>query len=104
MNYLRNVCAHHSRLWNRNIVEQPKLPEPNELVWVEKFELDTHARSRCFLQLCMIKQLLKVIHPNSMWMNRLEQHLNTFPNLEHLGLNLYGMGASDEWTEIWSLV
>lgn len=26
LNYLRNVCAHHGRLWNRNIVEQPRLP------------------------------------------------------------------------------
>ena len=25
LNYLRNVCAHHSRLWNRNIVDQPRL-------------------------------------------------------------------------------
>ena len=102
LNYLRNVCAHHSRLWNRNIVEQPKLPEAEELVWVEAFELDTHARSRCFLQLCMIKQLLKVIHPNSSWASRVEQHLQVFPNLEHLRLNLYGMGAADRWAEIWN--
>ncbi|WP_263081273.1 Abi family protein [Endozoicomonas sp. Mp262] len=27
LNYLRNLCAHHSRLWNRNIIDQPKLPE-----------------------------------------------------------------------------
>lgn len=25
-NYLRNTCAHHCRLWNRNIVDQPRLP------------------------------------------------------------------------------
>ena len=27
LNYLRNVSAHHSRLWNRNVVDQPKLPK-----------------------------------------------------------------------------
>ena len=31
LNYLRNVCAHHSRLWNRNIVDQPRLPGSAEV-------------------------------------------------------------------------
>lgn len=101
LNYLRNVCAHHSRLWNRNIVEQPKLPDANESKWVAHFENDTHARSRCFLQLCMIKHLLKVINPKSSWCSKMEQHLNSFPDLNHLGLNLYGMGAFQCWNEIW---
>jgi abortive infection bacteriophage resistance protein len=26
-NYVRNVCAHHSRLWNRHIAEQPRLTQ-----------------------------------------------------------------------------
>jgi abortive infection bacteriophage resistance protein len=25
LNYTRNVSAHHSRLWNRNLIDQPKL-------------------------------------------------------------------------------
>lgn len=104
LNYLRNVCAHHSRLWNRNIVEQPKLPDTSELAWINVFENDQHARSRCFLQLCMIKHLMGLIHPNSEWSERLEKHLKDFPDLSHLGLNLYGMGASENWEEIWKIV
>jgi abortive infection bacteriophage resistance protein len=30
LSYLRNVCAHHSRLWNRNMSEQPKKPDAGE--------------------------------------------------------------------------
>ncbi|MCK7471419.1 MAG: Abi family protein [Desulfomicrobium escambiense] len=34
LNYLRNVCAHHSRLWNRNIIDQPRLPSAAEVPWI----------------------------------------------------------------------
>lgn len=27
LNYVRNVAAHHSRLWNKNLIDQPKLPK-----------------------------------------------------------------------------
>lgn len=37
LNYRRNVCAHHSRLWNRNIVDQPKLPSMGEVSYSERF-------------------------------------------------------------------
>ncbi|MFA1626343.1 Abi family protein [Rhizobium mongolense] len=35
LNYLRNVSAHHSRLWNRNIIDQPKLPSEKEASFVK---------------------------------------------------------------------
>lgn len=101
LNYLRNVCAHHSRLWNRNITDQPKLPTEKELPWVSVFESNTHAKARCFLLLCIIKHLLKVINPKSTWSTRLEKHLVSFPNLDHLGLNLSGMGAPNNWEVFW---
>ncbi len=104
LNYLRNVCAHHSRLWNRNIVEQPKLPSASDLTWVSVFEDSAHAKSRCFLQLCMIKHLMRVIHPNSGWSERLVEHLKAFPNLAHLDLNLYGMGAPEDWEALWESI
>ncbi|MCO6056804.1 Abi family protein [Pseudomonas sp. MOB-449] len=56
LNYLRNVCAHHSRLWSRNIVDQPTLPSGGP--WIEPFIGDSHALARCYLLLCMTKHLL----------------------------------------------
>lgn len=101
LNYLRNVCAHHSRLWNRNIVDQPKLPAAADLPWVAPFEADTHARARCYLLICMLHHLLQVINPTSSWPQRMKAHLQSFPNLNHLGLNLLGMGAADGWQKNW---
>lgn len=101
LNYLRNVCAHHSRLWNRNIVDQPKLPATVDLPWVAPFEADAHARARCYLLICMLRHLLQVINPTSSWPQRMKTHLQSFPDLDHLGLNLLGMGAADGWQENW---
>lgn len=101
LNYLRNVCAHHSRLWNRNIVDQPRLPTTGEINWVTPFEADPHARARCFLQLCMTRHLLQIAHPQSTWPSRMKAHLQAFPDLAHLGLNLAGMGAPSGWEADW---
>lgn len=105
LNYLRNVCAHHARLWNRNIVEQPKLPAAHEVAWVEGVEQDRHAKARCYLLLLIIRHLLQVINPRSTWSERMKCHLQGFPSLglDHLGLNLRGMGVPDSWENIWQV-
>lgn len=103
LNYLRNVCAHHSRLWNRNIVDQPKLPPFAEMPWVEPFAQSGHALARCFLLLRVLRQLLGVINPKSSWPSRMREHLESFPDLSHLGLNLAGMGAPSAWQTSWEV-
>lgn len=95
LNYLRNVCAHHSRLWNRNIVDQAKLPPKGTIDWLEPFYDNRHSQARPFLQLCMVRHLMAVINPDSSWSSRMTFLLQDFPNLDHLGLNLRGMGVID---------
>ena len=97
LGYLRNVCAHHSRLWNRNMVSQPKLPSNEDVEWVSHFQNYTHGQSRCYMLLVMTRHLIDIINPNSSWKTRVQQHLASFPDLAHLGLNLKGMGAVDGW-------
>lgn len=98
LNYLRNVCAHHSRLWNRNIVDQPKLPPVAEAPSFAAFHGNAHRLARPFLLLCMAHHLMQQINPTSTWGNRLKDLLlNGFPPLEHLGLNLLSMGVDPDW-------
>lgn len=101
LNYLRNVCAHHSRLWNRNIVDQPRLPSATELAWVAPFETNPHARARCFLLLQITRHLLTVVNPRSRWPERMKAHLRAFPDLTQVGLNLAGMGVPGNWEANW---
>lgn len=100
LNYVRNICAHHSRLWNRNIERSPKLPGDNELPWVSSFPANGHARTRCFLQVTMLSHMVKQLNPNSSWNERMKILLLGFPDLEHVGLNLAGMGAPEEWKDL----
>lgn len=97
LNYLRNVCAHHCRLWNRNMVSQPKLPSIEEIGWVKYFQGSVHGQARCYMLLVMANHLVGVINPSSGWKQRMQRHLTTFPDLAHLGLNLKGMGAIEGW-------
>lgn len=101
LNYLRNVCAHHSRLWNRNIVDQARLPPEAEVPWVLPFVTDNHARARCFLLFWMARHLLQVINPTSTWANRVKLHMLSFPDLTAIGLDLNSMGVVPGWETQW---
>ena len=102
LNYLRNVCAHHSRLWNRNIVDAPKLPALGQVSSLDGFIRDGCSvwRTRPFLLLCICQHLMQVINPSSSWGSRLKTHLlSEFPDLSHLGITLQGMGVDDGWEQ-----
>lgn len=100
LNYLRNVCAHHSRLWNRNIVDQPKLPPVEQAPSLSAFHDDVHRRARPFMLLCITQHLMHVINPSSSWGRRLKALLEKdFPDLHHLDLNLEGMGVDHNWQD-----
>ena len=99
LNYLRNVCAHHSRLWNRNVVEKPKLPSADEVSWVAPFIEYDRLRTRPFLLFCMTKHLMDHINPTSTWWTRLTSLMQTeFPDMNNLGLDLNSMGVTEDWT------
>lgn len=98
LNYLRNVCAHHCRLWNSNIIDQPKLPTNDEVVSLIAFKGQDRLIARPFLLLCLIQHLLSKINPSSTWWSKVGTLLNTdFPDLSHLNLDLSSMGVDANW-------
>ena len=100
LNYLRNVCARHSRLWNRNVVEEPKLPAAGTIPALDAFISDAGRRTRPYLLLCICQHLIQVINPTSTWGGRLRSHLlNGFPGLTHIGISLHGMGVDEGWDQ-----
>ena len=101
LNYLRNVCAHHSRLWNRNIVDQPKLPAAEELPWTAPFIGNAHRLARPFLLFCIAQHLLDRINPTSSWGRRFQALLAEFPSQSGLSLEGMGMPAEDWASELW---
>ena len=99
LNYLRNVCAHHSRLWNRNMVDQPRLPQPGTVAALDAFRRSNQAQlvARPFVLLCICQHLMRQINPRSSWGQRATSLLESFPALSHLGLTLQGMGLAAPW-------
>ena len=100
LTYVRNLCAHHSRLWNRNVVEEPKLPAAGTIPALDAFISDAGRRTRPYLLLCICQHLIQVINPTSTWGGRLRSHLlNGFPGLTHIGISLHGMGVDEGWDQ-----
>lgn len=103
LNYLRNLCAHHSRLWNRNMDVQPQLPDYGVLPWCDIFIGKTDLIARAFLPLAITKHFVEVICPDTEWSFRLKEHLNAFPGLKsskEQGVN--DLGSPDEWQAWWN--
>jgi abortive infection bacteriophage resistance protein len=91
-NFIRNVSAHHSRLWNANILELSPCPK----------DWPTMKNTKPFMYFAMMAHLLAVICPNSSWRERLVALLNDFPNTRNGVLTLADLGVCQDW-EQWLL-
>src|SRR5205814_505216 len=68
LNYIRNVCAHHSRLWNRELAIRPSIPDRRHAPeWHVPVTPDNR---RAFAVLTMLRWLLLRIAPQSRWAGR----------------------------------
>lgn len=100
LNFVRNVSAHHSRLWNRSVTEVPKMPA-GERVPLLAHVAASGAQYRLYGALVCIRYLLRSIHADGGWHNRLIEHMQKFPQTPLVGLS--AAGFADGWTmrELW---
>lgn len=95
---LRNLCAHHMRVWNREFGSRPVMPRKAPADWPRVPEaipsgahLDVtqtiNPQRRLYLQLVMIESLMQVVCPESRWAERLVQLLDAHPRVSrpHMG-------------------
>ncbi|MFT6917367.1 MAG: abortive infection bacteriophage resistance protein [Motiliproteus sp.] len=102
LNYLRNLAAHHSRLWNRNVIDQPKLPKVGELDWCDAFIGKPDLIAKPFLLLAITRHLIKHIYPNTQWERRLKSHLDAFPVIySDRKVNVNDLGTVERWQSWW---
>lgn len=97
LNYVRNVVAHHGRLWNRNLIDQPKLPKSGEMPPFDPFIGNIHITSRIYVMLCISAHFMKNICPKSMWHMRVVELIHSFPKSDHV--NIQDMGFPHEWEQ-----
>ena len=103
INYLRNLVAHHSRLWNRNIIDQPKLPPEGYLDWCDDFRGKADLISKPFLLFSILRYLTLNCYPQSDWKDKMKDHLlNDFPELNcDSKVSVNDIGISENWHEWW---
>jgi abortive infection bacteriophage resistance protein len=93
--YLRNVCAHHTRLWNRAMSIQPQMPRKTHKQWLTN---KTIPNNRTYFILSMVSYLLQTINPNHQFINRFLALLSKYPNVDPKALGFpKGWEAEPLW-------
>lgn len=84
---IRNICAHHGRLWNKNLPGRPKLlPKPPN-PWVADVP-PASEHYMLYVHLCCMKYLINVINPRNDFTKRMEALLIKYPNIDPNALGL----------------
>lgn len=88
--YIRNLCAHHNRLWNRTLGVKPKIPKLLE-IWHNPFTIDN---SKMFSIFTVLKFLLGFVDPSQ---NFTESLMDLLEKYEISNLQL--MGFPNNWLQ-----
>jgi abortive infection bacteriophage resistance protein len=96
LNYVRNICAHHARLWNRDLAVQPELPEArNDPRW---YGARAIGKKRVFVVLTLLNYLLKEAAPHTKWRERL---VALFGKYQNVPLKMMGIPADWRTHDLW---
>jgi abortive infection bacteriophage resistance protein len=71
---IRNTCAHHGRLWNKELAVKPELPKAWKAQGID---------NRRYSIIALISQtLLDEVSPGSKWKERLKAHFDAYPAVD----------------------
>lgn len=96
ISYIRNTCAHHSRLWNRELGTAPMVPKKPKGNWVRMpitlADPQIDPNKRIYLLLAILEYLLQGVNPTSTWHERLKDLMDRNPQVSRAH-----MGVPDDW-------
>lgn len=92
LTYVRNICAHHGRLWNKQFTVTMTIPNsPASL----KLAMNTASTRRLYNTLATLGYLIGVVAPGSDWKRRLVELIATCPSADTAA-----MGFPANWREM----
>ncbi|MCI2122387.1 MAG: Abi family protein [Bacteroidales bacterium] len=97
INYVRNVCAHHARLWNITLNITPsKFYNYNrsDKVWLSGREVDMAQRSKIYYFICILLFLLQTVNPKTKFRQHFMDLLKNYPNVD-VGFMGFPIGWED---------
>jgi abortive infection bacteriophage resistance protein len=90
LNYVRNCCAHHSRLWNRDLPIEPIIPDKRHCPdFYKPTKIDN---KHIYSVLLLLQYLLNTINIQSDWQNKLAGLLDLYKDIPMLS-----MGFPEDW-------
>lgn len=94
LNYIRNICAHHARLWNilLDITPTKYFNKDVSKIWLTDSEVQTAQSSKLYYTLCIILYLLQTINPKSKFRIHFKDLLAQYPSV-----NVGYMGFPPGW-------
>lgn len=88
LNTVRNICAHHSRLYSRVNIIKPVFPKKINGAWVSSWPKD----DRIYASVCIIKKLLDICAPELDFVGQLKPIINMARKEQ-----LPSMGFPENW-------
>ena len=86
---IRNICAHHERLWNRQLRIQPLFPRRPQNIWLTA---PTVCNNRIYYVLSIMIYFLNTVNPNHTFRQKLEDLFAKYPNVDRVA-----MGFPSNW-------
>lgn len=104
LNYVRNVAAHHARLFNRKLVAAPSRPPVGAVPLLDHLREEDTAKAiyGLYNMLAVTAYLLRAIDRQSGWPQRLVQLMRTFPATPTFTIATLGMPEGWSERELWA--
>ena len=99
--FTRNVCAHHSRLWNKPLVNQPALAGNTVPADLRHIQHTHGAGQRLYSIASVARYMLRVANPRTSWKERFVDHIETFPETSRLSLSTAGFPSNWRDEDLW---
>lgn len=95
--YLRNLCAHHSRVWNRKFTKTMQVPKTKPRQLIGNFNQDPAKQRNIYDTLVMLMHFLNIVSPAHHMKSRLKKLITTH------AINVVVMGFPNDWKkrDIW---
>jgi abortive infection bacteriophage resistance protein len=97
--YIRNICAHHSRLWNIVLTIKPMWLKSPKSDWVKKWvnttEQNEQHNLKIYAILCMLVYLLNLINPYHQFKKQLKSLIYTYNEY----VDISDMGFPEDWKQ-----
>lgn len=103
LNYVRNVAAHHARLFNRKLQYAPARPKVGLVPLLDHLRDEETAKGvfGTYNALAVIAYLLPSVEADTEWHRRLVAFLQTFPTSHVLSISSMGVPQGWESLDLW---